>query len=87
MFEEGEEVICINNINITKMHELSIGKKYTIDEIKKDEGLIFLRFNESNFKYKYVFYNCQRFLYLSEYRRLKIKKIMNKINEISYKRM
>jgi len=82
MVEVGDKVICINNKNVrNKINKLSLDKIYTIAEIRVETEYSFYRFEESIFKYKIIFYNTQMFVSLLEYRRLKIEKIINKMND------
>jgi hypothetical protein len=74
MFEPGDEIVCINNSN-NKIY-LIIGKIYIVDFIilSQQKKYDFLEVKGSNYIWK-----TKDFLSLQDYRKLKLKKLKERI--------
>ena len=69
-FQKGDRVVCINR---KQSNILVVGKIYTVKYSKFDGGVLHFEEDERGF-------NGLLFIPLSEYRKLKIKKLKEKIN-------
>lgn len=70
----GDKIVCIENGKYNK--ELELYKTYIIKEINLFNSIPYVAFDEHGFKY-----TLSRFIPLSDFRRMQILKIKERINE------
>jgi len=73
----GDIVICVDNVVNGKTDEISLNKTYTLIDSYKLESIYCTIINDNNIEGDYF---KRRFISLKEYRKKKLKRILNESN-------